>query len=186
MNPHQFKIFLLIISFITNISHTHAAGKKDELSLDDLGFKKEEMQANPELDNLLKVRKHDLDLHEKWGLATLALMTAAMATGKSDDVTDAHKWLGLTAGLTYYVTSYYALSTPVPEKMQSKGSTLWHKRLAWIHFPAMILVPVLGFLAESQLDNGEKIHGIAKLHKPAAAAAFWSFAASFAVLKFDF
>jgi hypothetical protein len=178
-------IFISFLAFII-LSNTSHSKDKNSLSLENLGFKKEDMNADLKLSSLLKERRHDLDLHEKWAISTTVLMTGALLTGKENDVSNTHKYLGIASGLSYYITSYYALKAPIPPDFKSSGASLWHKRLAWIHFPAMVLAPALGLLAERQLDKGEEIHGIAKLHKPLVAAAFWSFAASLAILKFDF
>jgi len=49
------------------------------------------------------------------------------------------------------------------------------KALAWIHGPGMILTPILGALAFSQENKGEKVHGIAKLHSTVADVTYTAF-----------
>ncbi|MGH9773288.1 MAG: hypothetical protein ACRD4Q_16590, partial [Candidatus Acidiferrales bacterium] len=50
----------------------------------------------------------------------------------------------------------------------SPPSIRLHKALAWIHGPGMILTPILGSIAFSQLSRGERVHGIARYHSVVA------------------
>lgn len=158
----------------------------NEIKLEDLKFDQSDLKVDAKKQEILEKRVSMLDTHQTLGYVTAGLLTASMITGKEGEVTDAHKYLGIAAGLSYYATAYYAIKAPEIEGTEHKGASLWHKRLAWVHGPAMLMVPVLGLLAERQLDKGEKIHGIAKLHKPVAAVAFYSFLSSLAVITFDF
>mgnify|MGYP006929363796 CR=1 FL=1 len=49
----------------------------------------------------------------------------------------------------------------------------------------MLTVIVTGLLAKKQVDKGEKIHGFAKLHKPARTVLWPSFYVSLAIMTFD-
>ncbi len=68
----------------------------------------------------------------------------------------------------YFPTAYYAIRAPRVSGTQSRGPIRVHKALAWIHGPGMILTPILGAMAYSQKNNGEKVHGIASAHAPVA------------------
>lgn len=176
------KMFI-ILSIIQLISSTSYA---KEITLEDLSFSNQDLSTSTLLQDLQTKRADMLETHQNLGYLTAALLTATMITGKEGDVTNTHKYLGITAGLSYYATAYYAINAPEVEGATKSGSSLWHKRLAWIHGPLMILEPALGVIAERQLNKGEDIHGIAKLHKPLAAVAFYSFLSSLAVITFDF
>ena len=72
-----------------------------------------------------------------------------------------------TAGM-YFSTAYFAICAPRVPGTETRGPIRLHKALAWIHGPGMILTPILGAIAYSQKDNGEKVHGIASAHAPVA------------------
>jgi hypothetical protein len=50
--------------------------------------------------------------------------------------------------------------------------------MAWIHGPGMILTPILGAMAFSQKNNGEKVHGIAQAHGAVAIVTAGTFGAA--------
>src|SRR5215472_4153621 len=68
----------------------------------------------------------------------------------------------------------------------TRGPIRFHKAMAWIHGPGMILTPILGALAYEQKNNGEHVHGLAAAHAPVAivtasafGAALWSVSLKF-------
>jgi hypothetical protein len=81
---------------------------------------------------------------------------------------DLHAALGATTAGLYIATAYFAIRAPKIPDTRARGPIRFHKAMAWIHGPGMILTPILGAIAYSQLSNGERIHGIAKYHSDAA------------------
>ena len=67
-----------------------------------------------------------------------------------------------------------------------RGPIRLHKALAWVHGPGMILTPILGAMALAQEQNGEKVHGIAKVHSAVAAVTYTSFGLAFLSVAFKF
>jgi Carboxypeptidase regulatory-like domain len=141
------------------------------LSLSSLGFSTAQTQGNAKEQALLNKRSHMLQIHQKLGLITAFPLTATVITGflaggrNSDPAhRDLHIGLGsATAGL-YAATAYYAIFAPKVAGVHAHGPIRFHKAMAWIHGPGMILTPLAGAMAESQLNQGERLHGIAKYH----------------------
>jgi hypothetical protein len=50
----------------------------------------------------------------------------------------------------------------------------------------MILTPILGAMARSQLDHGEKVHGIASAHGAVAAVTVGAYAAAIGAVALKF
>lgn len=123
----------------------------------------------------LDKRSHMLQIHQKLGLITTApliatVISGAFAGGKSTSSTnrDIHAGLGgLTVGL-YAATAWYAIRAPKIEGTHTRGEIKFHKAMAWIHGPGMVLTPILGAMAFEQKSKGEKVHGIASLHSVVA------------------
>jgi len=61
---------------------------------------------------------------------------------------------------------------------QQKGAIKLHRELVWIHAPGMILTAILGGMALSQENNGEKVHGIASAHSYVAWTTVGAYGAS--------
>ena len=80
----------------------------------------------------------------------------------------------MTAGM-YFMTAYFAIRAPRIPGTTTRGPIRLHKALAWIHGPGMILTPILGAMAFSQENNGEKVHGIAKAHGAVATVTYAAF-----------
>jgi hypothetical protein len=68
----------------------------------------------------------------------------------------------------YFMTAYYAIRAPRVPGTTVRGPIRLHKALAWVHGTGMILTPILGAMAFSQEHQGERVHGIAKLHSAVA------------------
>jgi hypothetical protein len=166
------------------------------LSLDDLGFKEDQTRGNAELQNRLHRRSRMLKTHQILGLATAVpliatVMTApeyeSATTGGVNSETKTHRALGVTAGAMYLTTASFAFFAPEGEGVKrNKGLTKVHKALAWIHFPAMIAAPILGYQAYKQADRGESVHGAAKHHKEVAGLAAGTYTAAMLVMVFNF
>ncbi len=165
-----------------------ASNPAQELSLGDLGISPSEVKGNPQEQALLDKRSHMLQVHQKLGLITLAPMTAAVfsslaakrrrGTPGNPTGRDVHTALGgLTAGM-YFTSAYFAIRAPKVPGTPTHGHIRLHKGLAWIHGPGMILTPILGAMAYSQLSNGERVHGIAKAHSEVALTTFGAYVAA--------
>lgn len=154
-------------------------------SLTDLGFPAEATKGNAKEQALLDKRTHMLKIHQRMGLITTIPMLAAIfssagAGGKGRDTTgrDLHLALGAVAGDLYFITAYYAIRAPKPPGIETHGPIRFHKAMAWIHGPGMILTPILGAIAYDQKNNGERVHGIAAAHMPVAIVTAGAFGAA--------
>lgn len=151
-------------------------------TLGDLGFTPQQTLANAEMQKKLNERTHDLKVHQTLGLVTVAPMCAAVIvaggakakrnradpTGPliepSSATVDLHAALGAGTATLYGFTAWYAIRAPRIPGVKPKGAIKWHRDLVWIHAPGMILTPILGGMALSQENNGERVHGIASAH----------------------
>jgi len=140
-------------------------------SLADLGFSKTETQSNAAQQALLDKRTRMLKIHQRMGLITTIPMVASVVTslnagGHSEGTAsrDLHVALGALTGDLYGITAWYAIRAPRIPGTETRGPIRFHKAMAWIHGPGMILTPILGAMAFSQKNNGEKVHGIASAH----------------------
>jgi hypothetical protein len=62
----------------------------------------------------------------------------------------------------------------------------WHKALAWIHFPAMVLAPILGYMYKKNEEDGKKSSSLVKQHPTIAGIGFGAFALSAALMTIEF
>lgn len=146
-----------------------------ELSLGDLGFSPTQTQGSAQDQARLDKRSHMLKVHQRLGLITTGPLVATViaggfAGGRSTSSTnrDVHAALGSATAILYGTTAYYAIFAPKIEGTQTRGPIKFHKAMAWIHGPGMILTPILGAIAFDQKAKGEKVHGIAQAHGPVA------------------
>ena len=146
-----------------------------EPSLQDLGFPSAETRSNAKEQALLDKRTHMLKIHQRLGLITAiplaaAVISSAGAGGRntSSATRDLHAAIGASAAGLYIATAYFAIRAPRIAGTQTRGQIRWHKALAWIHGPGMILTPILGAIALQQKSRGERVHGIASAHLPVA------------------
>jgi len=154
-------------------------------SLSDLGFSKEETEANARQQALLDKRTHMLKIHQRMGLITTIPLVATVVTsmnagGRNTSSTsrDLHVALGSLTGDLYGITAYYAIRAPRVPGTETRGAIRLHKTLAWIHGPGMILTPILGAMAFNEKNNGQKVHGIASAHGPVAIVTAGAFGAA--------
>ena len=94
--------------------------------------------------------------------------------------------LGALTGDLYGITAYYAIRAPRIPGTETKGPIKVHKILAWIHGPGMIATPILGAIAFSQKNNGEKVHGVASAHGPVAIVTAGAFGAALLAVSVKF
>jgi Carboxypeptidase regulatory-like domain len=154
-------------------------------SLSDLGLSPEQTEGNAREQALLDKRTHMLKIHQRMGLITTIPLIATVATslnagGKSEGTAsrDLHVALGALTGDLYGITAYYAIRAPRIPGTKKRGPIKFHEAMAWIHGPGMILTPILGAMAFSQKNNGEKVHGIAQAHGPVAIVTAGAFGAA--------
>jgi len=154
-------------------------------SLSDLGLSPEQTRGNPQEQALLDKRTHMLKIHQRMGLITTIPLIATVVTslnagGKSEGTAsrDLHVALGALTGDLYGITAYYAIRAPRIPGTKKRGPIKFHEAMAWIHGPGMILTPILGAMAFSQKNNGEKVHGIAQAHGPVAIVTAGTFGAA--------
>jgi hypothetical protein len=154
-------------------------------SLSDLGLSPEQAQGNPQEQALLDKRTHMLKIHQRMGLITtvplIATVVASLNAGGKNTSTasrDLHAALGGVTGDLYFITAYYAIRAPRVPGTETRGPIRFHRAMAWIHGPGMILTPILGIMAFDQKSKGEKVHGIASAHGPVAILTAGAFAAA--------
>jgi hypothetical protein len=165
-------------------------------TLGDLGFTPQQTLANAEMQKKLNQRTHDLKVHQTLGLITAVPMCAAVIvaggakakrnradpTGPliepSSAAVDLHAALGAGTAALYGFTAYYAIIAPKIPGVKPKGAIRLHRDLVWIHGPGMVLTPILGGMALSQENAGEKVHGIATAHSYVAWTTIAAYGAS--------
>ncbi|HEY1499586.1 MAG TPA: hypothetical protein VGF88_08425 [Acidobacteriaceae bacterium] len=165
-------------------------------TLGDLGFTPQQTLANAEMQRKLNQRTHDLKVHQTLGLVTVVPLCAtvivadgAKAKHNRADPTgpliepssasvDLHAALGASTAALYGFTAYYAIAAPRIPGIKPKGAIKLHRDLVWIHAPGMVLTPILGGMALSQENKGEKVHGIASAHSYVAWTTVGAYGAS--------
>ena len=91
---------------------------------------------------------------------------------------DFHAAIGTATVALYASTAYFAIAAPRIPGTHKKGAIRFHEALAFVHGPGMILTPVLGAMAFSQEQNGQKVHGIASAHGAVAYGTVIAYGAS--------
>jgi len=177
---------MLILFFCATFSLIYSQLTYADLSLTDLSFKQDELKVDPQILKLMDERHEKLQLHQKLGLATMVAMTATVILSGTAKDNNVHKYAGITTGLLYWTTAYYAWAAPKPEGIKDSGSTEIHRALAWIHAPLMAITPILGYLAKEDANKGKESKGIVKAHGGLATAAYLSFMAAGITMYFDF
>jgi hypothetical protein len=125
-------------------------------------------------------------MHQRLGLITLAPLAGACISSAfappdpksgKDNTTgrNIHLAFGAASVTMYAFTASYAIRAPKVSDAPARGGIKLHKYLIYVHGPGMILTPILGAMAYSQANNGEKVHGIASAH----AAVAWTTVAAY-------
>jgi hypothetical protein len=145
-------------------------------SLKDLGISPDQSQGSARDQARLDKRSHMLRTHQWLGLITLAplvatLITSNGAAGRSTSTSgrQVHAALGATTAGLYLTTAYFAIRAPKISGTRARGPIVLHRVLACVHGPGMVLTPILGAIAYSQRNSGQKVHGIASAHSTVAA-----------------
>src|SRR6202158_4888915 len=162
-------------------------------SLSDLGLSPEQTQGNAREQALLDKRTHMLKIHQRMGLITTIPLIATVAIsfnagGKNTSTAsrDLYTALGGLTGDLYFISAYYAIRAPRVPGTETRGPIRFHKAMAWIHGPGMILTPILGAIAYDQKNKGEKVHGIASAHGPVAIVTGAAFGIAVMSVSFKF
>lgn len=194
MTRWKFLRLTLSIAVLLSGNIAHAAKLQTDnrlaLNVDDLGFQKNEIKSDPVLQYRIEKRSNILQIHQKLGIITALAMLGTFLN--ANDVSESassrkkHMMWGLTTSGLYFTTASFALFAPEVDGVKHSGATKWHRNLAFIHFPAMLLIPIMGLAAKRQEDRGESIHGIAKYHTTAVGAALASFSLSIAIISINF
>jgi hypothetical protein len=157
-------------------------------SLKDLGFPTSQTVGSAAEQARLNRRSHMLQIHQKLGLLTTIPLAATMISGAfaggratSSTARNIHAALGVTTVGLYAATAYYAITAPHIQGVPIRGGTRAHVALMWIHLPGMILTPILGDMAYRQRSQGERVHGIARLHGQVATITLAAYAAALLV-----
>lgn len=172
--------FFFILVLIFSVS------AQAEISLSELGMSDKAEQIDPKLEQQLETRHSMLQKHQVLGLATWGMMTATMLTGGSALDSNVHMYLGMATGALYLTTAYYSLTAPKPKPTKDKWRMKWHKGLAWVHFPLMILVPYLGYQYKKHEDRGQSHSSLEKQHSALAGILYGTFTVSAALMTFEF
>lgn len=177
------KSILLFLFMMTMISFANA-----EISLTDLGMSNEVSvpETTPKFEAEMKERTEKLRKHQVLGLTTWGIMSATMLTGGSALDSNLHMYLGMATGALYLTTAYYSLTAPKPTNIKDKSRMKWHKALAWVHFPLMLIVPYLGYQYKKHEDNNQKHSSLEKQHSALAGALYGTFTISTALMVIEF
>jgi len=183
-------------TFNATLTASLTPGQETEPSLSDLGFSPSQTKGTPEYQALLDRRSHMLQIHQRLGLITTAPLIATLFTSPGAkghhgmpgpaSGRELHAALGATTAGLYFSSAYFAIRAPKIPGTQAHGPIRVHKALAWIHGPGMILTPILGGIAYSQLSNGERVHGIAKYHSDVAAVTAAAYGAAIISVSIKF
>ncbi len=162
------------------------------MSIEDLGFSKEETQSDPQFQKDLETRTDMLKIHQTLGLITaipmatefvLGIATAGNVSNGSTD-TRLHTTLGLTTVALYGTTALFEILAPKPKGLKPSGSTGVHEALSWIHLPLMILVPLVGDMVNDRIANHQPIGNLGVVHGTMATTLLASYLASLTIMTF--
>jgi hypothetical protein len=176
-----------------DLALTAAAAGQNAVSLEDLGLTPNQTQGSAQDQALLDRRSHMLKTHQRLGLITLAPLVATLAVsngaaGRHSTASgrDLHMALGVTTVGLYFTSASFAIFAPKIPGTTVRGPIKLHRALAWVHGTGMVLTPILGALAYQQLNNGERVHGLAKAHGTVAIVTSAAYGLSIAAVSIRF
>ena len=130
----------------------------------------------------LQLRRKMLQAHQWLGIITLAGLAYQYDVGKKlydgDDSDywnshyDKHKAMGYFTYMTYMSTSSMSFFAPPARKYDNNMNSIkFHRRMAAIHFTAMMAQP---FLAKKAVENGKRYNELMDAHLKAGTVAFFA------------
>jgi len=169
-------------------------GTQESLSLEDLGFSKNDVLSDPQYQKDLNTRSDMLRIHQTLGLITVLPLTATFVLGLStaDSVshgstdTGLHAALGISTVALYGTTACFAIFAPKPKGLKPSGASEIHQILSWIHLPLMIITPLLGDMVNDRVANHQPIGALGTVHGIAAGTLLASYLASMTVMTINF
>ncbi len=184
----KIKFFLIVVVIAFNSKIIAAEVKQNEvpesikkITMFDLRIPDKDYTEDLNDKRLTKLKAHRHAAALTLGLAAASFVTAVLAKKNVDDdraarngrmdASDAknfnlHMAVAGATLASYFTTAYLSISAPKAESMEDLDQIKWHKRLAFIHMPAMIIGPALGLKAYGDYKHGKNPSGIGKLHKP--------------------
>ena len=163
------------------------SGRGTGLSLDDLGFTPEETRSDPQFQKDLDKRSDTLKIHQTLGMVTAVPMVATYILGLSVEdgggsSRDLHAAFGIATGALYLTTASFAIFAPKPKGLKATGNSEIHRILAFVHFPLMIITPILGSqIHEGAGDSEDSLKGI---HFACASVLLASYLTSMTIMTF--
>ena len=129
-----------------------------------------------------KLRRKMLQAHQWLGIITLAGLAYQYDVGKKlydgddsdywDSHYDKHKAMGYFTYMTYMSTSSLSIFSPPARKYDNNiNSIRFHRRMAALHFTAMVAQP---FLAKKAVENGKRYNELMDAHLKAGTVAFFA------------
>ena len=128
----------------------------------------------------LQLRRKMLQAHQWLGIITLAGLAYQYDVGKKlydgndadywDSHYDKHKAMGYFTYMTYMSTASLSIFSPPARKYNNNMSSIkFHRRMAALHFTAMMAQP---FLAKKAVKNGKRYNELMDAHLKAGTVAF--------------
>jgi|TARA_B100001093_G_C26848241_1_gene1023860 hypothetical protein len=130
----------------------------------------------------LKLRRKMLQAHQWLGIITLAGLAYQYDVGKKlydgsdsdywNSHYDKHKAMGYFTYMTYMSTASLSFFSPPARKYDNnRNSIKFHRRMAALHFTAMMAQP---FLAKKAVENGKRYNELMDAHLKAGTVAFFA------------
>jgi len=130
----------------------------------------------------LQLRRKMLQAHQWLGIITLAGLAYQYDVGKKlydgndadywDSHYDKHKAMGYFTYMTYMSTASLSIFSPPARKYDNNMNSIkFHRRMAALHFTAMMAQP---FLAKKAVEDGKRYSDLMDAHLKAGTVAFFA------------
>jgi len=130
----------------------------------------------------LQLRRKMLQAHQWLGIITLAGLAYQYEVGKKlydgndsnywESHYDMHKAMGYFTYMTYMSTASMSFFSPPARKYDNNMNSIkFHRRMAALHFTAMMAQP---FLAKKAVENGKRYNELMDAHLKAGTVAFFA------------